>query len=224
MKTFVINFPNDTIRKRFQQRQLSGRNYTFIEGIDGYTLDYSKIKINQDKQLFRKLKKGEIGCLMAHLKCYKKALELKLNKILILEDDAELNENFYSNMKISLENIPTDWDIIKLTSTKVWRKYKDRVSKTTKINDYCSSIEGDHYGTQGYIINSDAMKTLLNYHVDNPLTYPSDNLLTKFNLKVYLLNEDLLKIHRGFGSYTMNKDRYNKLELINKIDAMEIED
>ena len=223
MKTFVINFPNDTIRKHFQEKQLNGYDHTFVEGINGYTLDYSKLNLNTNRDIFRKLKKGEIGCLLSHLKSYENALELKLKEVLILEDDAELCENFYEKLKLVLTNAPNKWDILLLSSTNVWRKYKNKVSKTTKVNEYFSLIEGDHYGNQGYIINNNAMQTLLDFHKNNPLTYPADNLLTKVGLNVFLLNNEILTTRRGLGSFTLNHNRYKKLDLINHIDTMVIE-
>tara|TARA_R110000824_G_scaffold35996_2_gene112183 strand:- start:226 stop:885 length:660 start_codon:yes stop_codon:yes gene_type:complete len=219
MKIFVINFPNDMIRKHFQQEQLIGLNYTIIEGINGHNLNYNKIDLNHNKNLFRKLKPGEVGCLLSHLKCYKKALEKDLKEILILEDDAELSIDFDKKLKHVRNNSPINYDILLLSSTNCWRrhqKYK-KIATIKKMDDNFSLITGDHYGNQGYIITAKAMRILLDYHEVNPLTYPADLLLTKLNLNVFLLNEDILTTHRGFGSHTQSKRRYNDLDMFNEL-------
>uniref|UniRef100_A0A6C0DDK0 Glycosyl transferase family 25 domain-containing protein n=1 Tax=viral metagenome TaxID=1070528 RepID=A0A6C0DDK0_9ZZZZ len=110
---YVINLDKDTNRLEKINNNLD--NYIRIPGIYGQQEDF--IKNNDIFYLSRYVcPKSTIGCCMSHRLATKTFLETSTKEYaLILEDDAEpCFENYMEKINESIQNAPSDWDIIKL--------------------------------------------------------------------------------------------------------------
>ena len=208
---YILNFPNDNLRKKYMEDQLKFEeveDYTIVEGINGYSLDTDKYNLNDNRKIFRKLKLGEIGCLLGHKKIYKEALDNNHTTILVLEDDIKLSEDFNEYLKQKLLHVPDNADIVFLSSTRIWTNKYSKNCLLKNINeDYYKLIEGHHYGTQIYLIKENAMKKILEL---DTITYPIDLLLCELNLNVYISKTQLATQKYGMGSYTQSSRLLNK--------------
>jgi len=208
---YILNFPNDNLRKKYMEDQLKFEeveDYTIVEGINGYKLDTDKYNLNDNRKIFRKLKSGERGCLLGHKKIYKEALKNNHTTILVMEDDIKLSQDFNEYLKQKLIDIPADADVIFLSSTRIWINKYSKKCKLESINeDYNKLIEGRHYGTQLYIIKENAMKKILEL---DTIIYPIDLLLCELNLNVYISKTQLAVQKYGMGSYTQSNKKLNK--------------
>ena len=204
-KKYVLNFPGDDVRKKYMSHQFQidkVHNVRFMNGINGHELDLSEFNLNVDKQLWKSLKKGEIGCLLGHLKIYQYALDRREKTILVMEDDACICNDFEKHLRNKYNDLPYDWDIALLSSTNTWiNKYKQNCKLKDVNENYYKLLEGDHYGTQTYLIKDSAMEKILECDI---LTYPIDVLMGKLNLNVYITKTPISKQCRGFGSYTQS--------------------
>jgi hypothetical protein len=97
-KIFIINLPRRSDRKDLMAKMLDKckiTNYEFIEAVDGNDPDILK-EFNELKQTTKTqiVSSGHYGCLLSHIKTIEKAKKEKLNEIMILEDDIQIDENF----------------------------------------------------------------------------------------------------------------------------------
>jgi len=205
---YILNFPNDNVRKTFIENQFTKQNindYTIIEGVNGFTLNLDKYKFNLNRKIFRQLKKGECGCLLGHTKIYKTAIDNKQSTILVMEDDITICEDFDENLKQQLATIPTDYDIAFLSSTRIWNnKYKNKCVLEDVNDDYYKLVKGFHYGAHTYVIKESAMKKILECEI---IIYPIDLLLGELGLNVYISKMQLSHQTIGMGSYTQSNKK-----------------
>ena len=73
-------------------------DYEFFDAVDGDKLSIAyinKFKIKEGEQhISRPLSEGELGCAFSHLHVYEKMLAENIEKLIVLEDDAQLNDDF----------------------------------------------------------------------------------------------------------------------------------
>jgi GR25 family glycosyltransferase involved in LPS biosynthesis len=150
MKIFVITLENSIDRQKSIKLQFQKINFPFefIYGIDGKKL--SKAELNQyyddaiaKKYCGRSLELGEIGCAISHRLVYKKMIDENIDRAIILEDDALLENDFtlvinlLSKLRINKFVIKLDlhneMKKIILPCHKIWlnNKYKIVHSTTT---------------------------------------------------------------------------------------------
>jgi len=106
------------------------------------------------------LRAGEIGCYLSHQQCWQVFLKSNNTLCCILEDDVRLHEDFLQTLE-ALCASSDSWDLVRLFGI-FNRSFK-------KLQRIC----GDHYlvdylvkqpnGTQGYLMNRHAAKTLLDH-------------------------------------------------------------
>ena len=58
----------------------------------------------------------ECGCWISHVRCIEYALDNKLDKFLVFEDDAILGDDFVSTLRLSMNDLPDGWDFLSLYS------------------------------------------------------------------------------------------------------------
>jgi GR25 family glycosyltransferase involved in LPS biosynthesis len=61
---------------------------------------------------YGKVYNGELGGTISHTRVIKKAIDCGYDKILVLEDDIEFNNDFLKKTECSLSELPQDWDIL----------------------------------------------------------------------------------------------------------------
>jgi len=124
-KIFIINLKNQIDRKTKMEAQLKASgisNYEFFPAIDGATLRLEPIpmSINFDrKHLGEEYRKhfspNEIGCLKSHIEVLKKAKELDLDYVTILEDDIIICADWESRLERLLRITPKNWNHLYLS-------------------------------------------------------------------------------------------------------------
>ena len=190
-KIYYINLKRRTDRKKHVEEQLNkyATNYTRFDAYDGEKLDLNNLNNNiihkdnlkdalSDKKTFGiTLTLGAIGCAMSHRSIWEKIANSNYEKVLIVEDDIEINDNIY-NFNSIYNEVPKDWDILYIGSG----QYK----KNEKITNNIAKL--DHaFGLFGYILNSRSARKLL----DNtfPLKQQIDSSIYKSNknIKAYIV-------------------------------------
>jgi glycosyl transferase, family 25 len=182
---FVINLKRSVERREYTTRQLNDLGMTFqlIEAIDGVELSDQEIRNNPDFGIYKSgyhssyLRKEEIGCVLSHLKIFRKMVDEKIEQACILEDDNDYSMNF-KDLLIGGNLNTTEWDILYLghhsactTKEAQSTNKKQLVSSDSKIGE---AIEVP-YGAYAYIINIDAAKKILNLAF--PIRMPFDSYI-----------------------------------------------
>ena len=112
----VVSLPHALKRRKFMREQMAKLkiDYEFFDAVDGDKLSIAyinKFKIKEGEQhISRPLSKGELGCAFSHLHVYEKMLAENIEKLIVLEDDVQLNDDFAVLIN-SLSFMPLQWDL-----------------------------------------------------------------------------------------------------------------
>ncbi|MEZ5958733.1 MAG: glycosyltransferase family 25 protein [Hyphomonadaceae bacterium] len=116
----VINLNRDTMRlahmrNQFDRIGLSFERFAAINGTD--VPDALRGYFEQRVEDRSPLSAGEIGCYASHLEICRRIVDGSLPAPLCaLEDDVEIPSDFAITLKLLLERLPTDWDIVRLSN------------------------------------------------------------------------------------------------------------
>ena len=128
---FVISMANGLERRRNMDQQLEklGLKAEFVDAVDGRKLSAEELHQLYDEETAllrtgRVLSPAEIGCSLSHRKVYKLIMDRKLDRAIILEDDAILNQRFPAILK-ELRNGPLDVDVLSFYTEIGWIDLKD---------------------------------------------------------------------------------------------------
>jgi len=145
----------------------------------------------------RILNLGEIGCFISHREIWKHAKEKGYSKVLILEDDAEINENANTVFSQAIESLPETWDMLYLGQ----RNYDNLKNSREKDGDLAAltgHVTGNLYEakrcwlTHAYAINIKAVDYLLEN--TKQIDWPIDGVLADVqkDLNVYAFYPSLI--------------------------------
>ena len=114
----VISLTQASKRREFIREQMGKLkiDYAFFDAVDGNKLSnaYLKFKIKEGEQcLERPLSKGELGCVFSHLHVYEKMLTENIERLVVLEDDVIINDDFAMLLN-NLSCASMQWDIVHL--------------------------------------------------------------------------------------------------------------
>ena len=150
IKTYIINLKKDTKRWENMEKLLKGSKlevYIF-EGIYGKDMNEKEILENTNI-LCRNIScsYGIMGCAMSHITLWKKLLNEKDDKFIILEDDIEKIE--FDKLYKLINNLNTfEWDIISLHILQLVNpKIVKEIDDIKIVNSFMPLT------TAGYIIN-----------------------------------------------------------------------
>ena len=188
MRIFVINLERSADRKAHITKQLDNLNVAceFIDAIDGQGLPDDEIKMHRVDTFppwpsfnQRHLAKGEIGCLLSHLRIYRKMVDEDIACVCIFEDDCVF-ENDLGFLLKSEQLRRSDYELLLLGHS---GQYHD-----SSRGAECSSTKAPVFsryhiakpvecpiGTYAYIIKQCAALKLLQYAY--PLRLPMDYLM-----------------------------------------------
>ena len=155
----------------------------FIYAVNGHELNIDELKKNGTIIQDCKLTKGEIGCFMSHIELLKKSL--KSDKyVLILEDDAKIEDDTFDKIHITLETAPKDFDILFIG----YSYYEDY--STFKHINYM-------HGAQSYIVNPKNI-TLDKINSLYPFDKPYDVIVPK-KFKTYVVIPKIVELSKFSG-------------------------
>lgn len=110
---FVINLKRRPDRLEIFQKRCPFTDVEVIYGFDGKNMkDEPSARERLMVNRFSKLRNGEIGVFISHLRIFKKILENNYPMALIFEDDAIFCEDFVLKFNNLLNNIVPDTDIL----------------------------------------------------------------------------------------------------------------
>lgn len=99
---------------------------------------------------------GAVGCYLSHLGVYHTALSRGHECILVLEDDAELCENFRSRLREQVQTLP-EWDVLVLGYE---AKRVERIASPARAKTECTRLR-KFYGAYAYVITRRGMQKVL---------------------------------------------------------------
>lgn len=140
---------DESFKKEIIKSQLINNKIIRFSAIDGNNVDIKKyLSFNIDNII----DKGLIGCAESHMALWDKCIKENKN-MLIFEDDIILKDNYDKNMKISLKNLPEDFDII------YYSKGNNLVKKP--YNKYYYKLKDINFNLNNYLISPSGAKKLI---------------------------------------------------------------
>lgn len=193
------------VLEELEKHAISGE---LVEAVDGQLYDFSEYPHVFSSGTGHDLEHGGIckniaGLAKTHELILKDAIGMGYDRVLILEDDVEFDEDLSSKFNKVVAELPEDWDMLYLGSQNfidLPKPYSTLLGKT------CNTL-----GLHAVGINSSAYQTLLD-SID--FKYPVDiNYMEKANsMNSFVVLEqiawqrpsysDLLNLYVGYGRYT----------------------
>lgn len=194
MKTFIVNLKQSADRRERMQTVLKDFPYEweFFEAVDGREIKNVSEVYDEKKALrFHKtpLKAGELGCVLSHLKIYKKMIDEGIDRALILEDDIALEKDFYPVLA-TLTNTPMHNDVFMLGHSGYFIRKKLFGKKITDTHCLKQIINSGN-GTFGYMIDLPAAKKL--YRLNFPVKLTADDWYIFSNfINIYIVEPSVV--------------------------------
>lgn len=225
-KVFVINLERSPERLAAIASRLEeiGVPFERIEAVDGRTLSDSVAEEVSpahvvSKTYHRALSKAEVACSLSHRKAWRKIVEDDLDFAVVLEDDAQILDNFAEVLELLAELPCADWDFIKLYALK--RGGEKNIARRFDFRGHTLiTYHKFPLGFQGQAISRRGAKSLLQ-HLPY-VTEPADSQLKSwweagvfpFGLVPYCVSTDVggpSDINPHGSLEKMEQDRYVKL-------------
>jgi glycosyl transferase family 25 len=207
-KIYVITLKRATDRHLHVQQHLQGLDYALWYGADKMELDidqlikdglYSPALSKKHHDQKKQMHPGEIGCALSHFAIYQDVVDHQYKKVLILEDDAVVDEQQFFLFEEMASELPQNWQLWYLGFNKnekspamapfkepfyhacyalgIKRTYNHQVIGNRYARPYAQHLlrAGFHDCTHAYAITTSAAAVLLK--MQTPLQYLADNLL-----------------------------------------------
>lgn len=109
-KVFCINLDRREDRMLLAAEELKKFNIDFerFSAVDGDTL------VKEDYTTNPNIPTGHIGCTLSHARLISMCKERGYKKVLVLEDDVVLSEDFENNFTNYIKELPSNWDMFYL--------------------------------------------------------------------------------------------------------------
>ena len=207
MKTLVINLKDRSDRLTLFSKENPNLKFEVFSAVDGTKIEYAKLleqgfDVNHDwidPIESTPLTKGEVGCFLSHWSIWQKCIE-KNEKVLVLEDDARVTNDFNLNEIDALSEI---YDFLYLG----WKEMKESLP----IDEKLVTPVYPYWGL-AYVITPTAAKILVN-EVAKRSIIPVDEYLPQkvkeFKVAGYSENVVNPVSRKELGSNILAKNRYD---------------
>ena len=207
MKILVINLKQREDRLKLFKDIHPNLDFEVTSAVDGTQVEYKKLlelgfDVNHDwidPILNTPLTKGEIGCFLSHWRIWEKCIA-KNEKVLVLEDDARLTEDF--NLE-EINELSDTYDFLYLG----WKEMEESIPLSGKLVKPVYP-----YWALGYVITPNAARILVNEDARKNII-PVDEYLPKKmpDLRVAGYSENIVNpVSRDeLGSNILGVNRYD---------------
>ncbi len=200
-----------------------GLKFNRVSGVVGSDLSESQV-LEMAGFYQRWMKVGHIGCLLSHISVLKDAYNRDVERIWVMEDDAEVLEDPHqiSDILSELEEIDSDWDILYTDtdmrdSTDGYLRFLALDSrpdqklqfwyyliKRTQLSKNIMKI-GQRYGTHSFLISRKGMKKMLD-HFTHVYLWSAIDIDMHYipNIREYSTTRDIVSNFRITTSDTAN--------------------
>lgn len=189
---YLINLDEATDRLDASIIESKLHNFTFKR--------FSAFKLNTGNEY---IVRGNLGLLYSNIEIIKNAKENNFKKILILEDDFDLIDDFSVRFEEYINSLPQDWDMLYFGGNHLY--------PPTPVNNYFSKVHHT-YTTHMIGLNSNMYDVILEVlpRVKKPIDVYYAELQKTFN--VYTFTEYLASQRPGFSYIEETHVEYNFLK------------
>lgn len=175
-----------------------------FEGINGKLLDIkndSRVSLRTKRNILYQKRRdhedldtpGGVGCYLSHYSCWKKFLETDKERVLILEDDAEIPDDFLEQLMTAMEDLNQE----DIKRPDIWMLAKPFGPTLTKALELGSPTYSKNWSYDvmapltGYILTRQGAKAL----IDN--AFPIDGHVDHFMRRCSQMGMVVLAVHKN---------------------------
>ena len=161
-----VNMENEFHRLNISAKRLDATWWKTVPTDEANAL-YS-IDLNKE-QYYKPLSNGEKGCYASHIRAWKILLESDAEKIVVLEDDISLNDEFIKILD-AIDKSDQEWDMIKL----IGRERNEKIKSSENLLGTQNLIRYNKIPscTTGYVLSRSGAKKLISSRI--PFGRPID--------------------------------------------------
>lgn len=153
-RAYVINLPERVDRLQAMEKELEKVRMPFKPG----KVELFKAIRPDSAGQFKSI--GYRGCFLSHLTILKKAKDLQLNNVLVMEDDLAFSEHFQKYEDSLIEQLQqTDWDIVQFGYFPEQIAVNPKDSKFATYQKFTGEVIGSHF----YAVNGKALDRFINF-------------------------------------------------------------
>lgn len=218
---YVVSLERSCDRREYINNLLKDVKFNYFDAIDGKAIkphDMYLIKEFVHPNYEKKYTKGQLGCLLSHIKLLKQIIENNNHISLILEDDIVLRNNL--NIRDILKIIKKIDNIEEYDTIFLGHCYEEENNKITDTVEYNNTIYKIFKSvkpqcTHAYIITKKGAHTIMNsikmynYKINNPIDVfyrilIKNNILKSLSFSDTLINQPWQELQRdvSFASLT----------------------
>ena len=206
MPIYIINLESRPDRKLRMENELTKHQLRghFIKAVNGKDVDINKQTYDQ-QDYFRKMRTGEIGCYLSHLKCWDLILQSGKPYGMVLEDDTVFIDNFKEIFINAMNDIKDlEWDYIAIGRNCNKKIFDEDCQSGKRINDIMFYPNFIGYATFAYVIKTEAIEKLLKttYPISKPIDVKIIDEQQKKNIKIITFINNLAKQNNSVDSDT----------------------
>lgn len=239
-ETYVVSLEDELSRRKSIEKQLNRLEvkFHFIDAVDlrnvSHDIAKTHIKVDTLSSIKRAMTKGEVGCALSHLECYRNFIfSSDSDWAWIIEDDANidrLNSQNIADLITSVDCLDVDVLILgysKLSKDKESIFYKmEPLSKLTQSGDTLIGLPWRNWtcGTVSYLIRRSSAEKMLAYFDDGRVSTVADDWLffkEQVKLKIahcrpLLVFEDFLTFRSSLETEraAVSRKKFNFLDTI----------
>jgi len=198
----------------YQMKKHNFSNYKIINAVYTHDNFYKKFYEKMCEKLVNKHSKtyvernfqiGALGCYLSHINCIIDANLNKYSRILILEEDFLIINNYNYEINCLIKNIPDHWDLVYFGKKQMTLKNVD------KINDYIYISNKTTFATHALYIKNTIFNDIIKQseNIDGPIDLDLHKLqLTK---NIYTVYKDLFISDDRHTDIQINLDYKKKM-------------
>jgi GR25 family glycosyltransferase involved in LPS biosynthesis len=203
---YTIVYVNDRAKDHMKKIKQTLKDFDYVDDIkyyNGYEIDGKKmlddLKINTEAWNPYDGRKtapiaGEYGFMLTVISYFQYMVDNNIDKILIIEDDVILKDNFVKNLNLCLEELPENFDFLSLYYFEEHNQFDETTDAGLK---YIHKSNNEYSGTQAMIYSLSCAKKFLKAIKRLGMQYTADCILYKLvkegTLSGYSIKRDSLQ-------------------------------
>lgn len=201
---FVILMKEDKNRKKHVDRikhKFNALNISIWTALTPRDMLTGKFSSYYNKKTVSKVREGAIACALSHLTLLQWFVTTSMENIIVLEDDAELDENFVNMYNMFREQLPDDFEFSQLFHHKQMDKKRKNKKFLIPRRNLVMKAYGS-YGTVGYLVSRKGAEKILKHAI--PIYTTMDDMymdmIANSILISYMPTSDLITMPYKFKS------------------------
>lgn len=198
-KVYVITtFDSERVDYCKKQMEKAGvKNYEFITSVDYKIIDnrfQTCVHQNVPAQKYMSLCANNISLIQS-------AIYNRYNNICICEDDVFFSDDYKKQIKLFLDNVPDDWDMLNMG-------YLSNIYTFPNINEYVLKQTNNYWGCHCVAYKNTIYNDIINLykkHYGNiPIDWMSGKLCNEKNIYI-ASNHFIFQVSRDYMDYNLNR-------------------